>query len=407
MRDCVVILGPNRYLHEWAAALDAPTIFIGTRRHLASLPEPAQRKPETRLEIDSYTNQPSQDLVERLSEYRIGGVVAGKEEVVSLAGELRTALTLPGLSKEQALACRNKGLQRNAWRVAGIPVPKYRVIDREPDGISRPVAAWMDGNELGFPVVVKPIDGSGSMGVTVVRDCSDLASVDDGSFAQVICEEFAEGSEWHIDGAITNGRLAFASCSQYIDPVIQTKIGRPVRSIQKCVLTHSQGSRLGLFAERCCRALGVVDGVIHLELFDHEGVLTAGELAARPGGGQIVPTVLYSTGVNLWSIHGNLSAGLPPNIGVVRDPDFVWGFMHLPSVDGVLNPLNKKMIEDREYVVAALERVQPGAMLSSMSQSSSAGPAHVIMKARTEEELIVAFGALSSWTESVLGIGGD
>ncbi|MEV6979542.1 RimK family alpha-L-glutamate ligase [Kitasatospora sp. NPDC093806] len=94
----------------------------------------------------------------RSRSYTRGGLVA----------TLAEAAGLPVLNSARAInACENKALLRTVLRTAGIPVPDFRLVLSRKD-----FAKALQ--ELGTPVVLKPIFGGMGKRVTLIRD-SDIA----------------------------------------------------------------------------------------------------------------------------------------------------------------------------------------------------------------------------------------
>ena len=88
------------------------------------------------------------------------------------------------------------------WLAAGIPTPRYRVVDGKTDWM-RVVA------ELGLPLIVKPSREGSTIGITKVAgaDHGELARAFEVAVrydSMVLVEEFVEGTE--LTAAIVNGR---------------------------------------------------------------------------------------------------------------------------------------------------------------------------------------------------------
>ncbi|MEJ5358073.1 MAG: D-alanine--D-alanine ligase [Desulfobacterales bacterium] len=92
----------------------------------------------------------------------------------------------------------NKIAAKRLYREAGIPVPDDIVLKR-----SDPLDAGAVIARLGMPLVVKPVTGGSSVGVSVVRRREDLSRALSAAFAhdrEVMLECFIEGLE--ITGAV-------------------------------------------------------------------------------------------------------------------------------------------------------------------------------------------------------------
>ena len=86
----------------------------------------------------------------------------------SAAAVLAKRLKLPGPSHRVIQACRDKHRCRQVLAKAGIAQPRFR----QTTSVKQAIAA---ARELGFPVVVKAVSGSGGLGVLLCRDEREVA----------------------------------------------------------------------------------------------------------------------------------------------------------------------------------------------------------------------------------------
>lgn len=98
---------------------------------------------------------------------RIAGVTSSSEYFVAKAAAVARSLGLPHPVPEAIATAQNKNALRMRLRDAGLPVPDFGTA-------TTPDAAVDISKRIGFPVVVKPVVGSGSIGV---RLCSDAIEV--------------------------------------------------------------------------------------------------------------------------------------------------------------------------------------------------------------------------------------
>ncbi len=86
------------------------------------------------------------------------GIVTSSEYFVAVTARAAIRLGLPGADPGAVERCRDKRRQRAALAGCRIAVPAHVPA-------STPEAAVTAASEIGFPVVVKPADGTGSGGV--------------------------------------------------------------------------------------------------------------------------------------------------------------------------------------------------------------------------------------------------
>lgn len=189
---------------------------------------------------------------------------------------------LVGNSVESAAKSTNKYLMRLALRDAGVPCPKFAVVCEGDD-----FQSCVKG--LHFPLIVKPTDRSGSMGVSKVDSMDALrtavaAAIEDSFCRKAIVEECIEDMrEVSVEGISWAGRYHLL---QITDKVTT---GAP----HYVELAHHQPAHLpdalraGIqgIVENGVRALGILYGATHAELMitpDSRVYVT--EIGARMGG---------------------------------------------------------------------------------------------------------------------------
>jgi cyanophycin synthetase len=89
---------------------------------------------------------------------------------------------------------QDKDLTKTLLRAAGVPVPLGRPVDSMDD-------AWAVAQEIGLPVVLKPLDGNQGKGVTVnvvTRDHMEIAYKAAEEIGQVMVEKFLPGSDFRM-----------------------------------------------------------------------------------------------------------------------------------------------------------------------------------------------------------------
>lgn len=101
---------------------------------------------------------------------------------------------------ETVKICRNKGLTNDYLRKANVPIPKGKAFDKDADNDE--ILNYAD--KIGYPLVLKPIDGGGGAGVvTNIQSRSELEKhlIDlryNRSKKEVIVERFIVGEDYRI-----------------------------------------------------------------------------------------------------------------------------------------------------------------------------------------------------------------
>lgn len=210
--------------------------------------------------------------------------------VVSIASDL-AARTVRALAKRYNMPCNsdksefmtaNKAHMREAFKIAGLPSPQYIVLSNE--------QRILDELEpsLVFPVIVKPVDRSGSRGVTRVDDIAKLRIAVTEAFRESFCKEvivesFIAGTEASVESISWQGEHSILAITDKVTT------GAP----HYVELEHHQPSVLSEDVQKYIRtlipmALDVLDiqyGAAHSEVIvDAHGKVWITEIGARMGG---------------------------------------------------------------------------------------------------------------------------
>ncbi|NEA67400.1 hypothetical protein [Streptomyces sp. SID12488] len=238
-------------------------------------------------------------------------VVGLTEESVLPAARLREHLGLAGMRPDTARLLRDKVGMKEAVRAAGVDTPHFLPVGPDTTaGEAARIAALMPGG-----VVLKPRSQAAAMGVEVFTDPARFVDrVRDGGLAaghQV--EEFVSGDLCHVDGLVRGGRVLFIGAATYLAPPydVVTEGGLPLGSVS--VDDPALLAAMEELTTRVLDAVGLADGVFHLELFVRpDGRLTFLEVAGRPGGGGIADHIHYAYGVDLAEEALRVCLGEPP-----------------------------------------------------------------------------------------------
>ncbi|MBA0052852.1 ATP-grasp domain-containing protein [Streptomyces sp. AJS327] len=243
-------------------------------------------------------------------------VLAPYETGLPAAGYVRSYYGLPGPGTETVGRFTNKLAMKRRLATAGLSLAPY-VAAHSPRQ-ARAAAA-----ELGWPCVVKPAFGGGSKGVAVVEGPEALERYLAADRAlpagtPLLVEEFVPmAAEYHCDAVVERGEPRFACVSRYFGP----PLGRPGALTGSRLLPgdHPERAELLELHRRAVTALGLEDGVTHLEVFrTADGGTLLSEIACRPAGGPIPDMIEHRYGVDLWDTHVRFSLSLPSELPVAR-----------------------------------------------------------------------------------------
>lgn len=186
---------------------------------------------------------------------------------------------LTGNSFEAALRANNKFLMRSSFRDAGIPSPKFLYVSSFED---------LNLTELSYPLIVKPTDRSGSLGVVKV-DRPELLpeAVEDAirfSFCHTaIVEEYIEGREISVEF------ISYMGKHYPLQITDKVTTGAPhfveLEHHQPAALSEMQYAIIYSMTMNALDALGITNGASHSEYkIKADGSVYIIEIGARMGG---------------------------------------------------------------------------------------------------------------------------
>jgi len=281
----------------------------------------------------------TQDLraVERLVHElpAVAAVLSSSDYYVESAAAVARSLGLFAADPEAVHRCRDKWALSRALTSAGVSTPAtVRVTDH--------ATATEALREVGLPLVVKPVSGSGSIDVRLHRDARSyfehvevlLAGTDD----VVLAQRFVEGSEYSVEVLGTDaGMEVFGVTKKHLGPEptfleVGHDFPAPLSAQDERVLLDE--------SHRALRAVGLSRGPAHVELRLGEDGPVVIEVNPRLAGGMIPSLIQHALGVDvlerLLDVHlgedsqrvarvrraASIAQIVPPEPGIVAQVQF-------------------------------------------------------------------------------------
>ncbi|WP_067461295.1 ATP-grasp domain-containing protein [Actinomadura macra] len=228
----------------------------------------------------------------------VAGVVSSSEYYIGTAAEAAAELGLPGNPAAAVRAARDKGEQRRTLAAGGVSVPRFTVA-------STPAAAVKAAIELGGPVVVKPVAGSGSAGVLLCADADEVAGHATTLLAmtgnerglpmpgRILVERFVSGPEYSVE--VFDGR-AVGVVRKHLGPAptfVETGHDFPAE------LEPRTRRRVVATALTAVWLLGLRLGPAHVEVRVERGEPVLIEVNPRLAGGWIPRLLREALGIDL------------------------------------------------------------------------------------------------------------
>lgn len=313
-------------------------------------------------------------------EQAVDGVITFDEAYVELAAGIGEGLGVPSLGREAARLCRDKFAMRRQFSRAGIPSAMCAIV-RTADEAMRAAAS------IGYPVVLKPRNLGGSVGV-VRADTEDEVS----GFFQVVAsatiprfsvlpgvlvEEYIEGPEVSVESVaaggvvtvcgITEKQLGFAPFFEEVG-----HLARPVRPADPL------DRQLTEMVRAVHGALGITVGVTHCEIRLAADGLRVIEIGARLAGDHIPEVTRLASGIDLIAAACAVATGQQPDLRPTTER--VAGIrMVYPSQSGLITRLaagdTDGLLAEMGWYAAVGQRVMlpPAGFLSRLAYLIAAG----------------------------------
>lgn len=255
---------------------------------------------------------------------------------------------LVGIDYETAVKCTDKFEMIKAFHAHNVPAPWYKIVDRNDLSNLHP-------DSFSYPCISKPIDASGSRGVSYIETPKDLIFSIRYSMAQsrdgkVIVEEYLDGDEISVETITVKGKTYIIAIT---DKVVT---GHPyfveMGHSQPSKYTQTKGEEITRVATAAIQAVGIVSGPSHIEMKNTSEGFKMIEIGARLGGDCITTHLVpLSTGVSMVRATIDLALGCIPDLSFKKQKGSAIRFIPhnqlgiLQDIRGVEQALNMPLIE--------------------------------------------------------------
>lgn len=246
---------------------------------------------------------------------KVHGIFTHAVEIPHVVAEAAERLNLPGLDPKTALRATHKLERALRFREQGVPFPRFFPAESAPDAARR-------ASELGFPVVIKPVDSAGARGVRKAESAADaeaayLWATQFSKERVVLVEEFVRGPEISTESVIVDGKIVTTGFADrnydrkqaYAPYFIED--GHTIPS----ALPPAQQAEVVAAAERAIRALGLGWGVAKGDIILTDRGPLVFEMAARTSGGRFCADMVpLATGVQILKPLIQMAVGDPVDL---------------------------------------------------------------------------------------------
>lgn len=301
-----------RFFTRGLSQVGAEVIGIGDQPKSA-VPEPARGSLSAYFQVKSFADEAAvlEQVREISRQVRIDRVECLWEPYMVLAARIREMLDLPGLTVEQTIPFRDKEIMKRVLDAAGIRTPHHYSATTAKGVVE-------SAEKVGYPVIVKPIDGAGSESTYRVDSEAELDQILPGLIGvpEVSVEEFVVGDDMTFDTICIDGEIKHSSVATYVPRALIMKENEWVSPItfvfrDPAAPEFAAGVEMG---RKVIDALGFQTGYTHMEWYrTASGEAVFGEIGGRPPGARLVDLINYAADIDTYAgwaeavVHGTFT----------------------------------------------------------------------------------------------------
>ena len=237
--------------------------------------------------------------------YKVSAIVtAATDKPLVMMARVAEELHLPFFSVETAEWSTDKFQMKQRFLEGGVPCARGRLIHNSEEA-----------QDLYFPLICKPRDNSGSRGVKLCRDLTELDScikeaLEVSKLDTVLVEEFIEGREFSIESLHYDGKSEVIQFTE--KKTTEFPYNVELGHQQPANLTDDQRNQISDIISKIASCMHFENCPSHTELKINERGIFVIETSPRLGGDYITSTLTpLSTGINLEDQLLHIALGEP------------------------------------------------------------------------------------------------
>ncbi len=317
-------------------------------------------------------------VLQRCQEIGIDGICSiGSDLAVVTVNFVADKMGLAGNSLESTELTTNKHNMRLAFEQNGDPSPKS-VLVRSLDDVD---------DTIEYPVIIKPLDRSGSRGIYKVDNKEKLGfaieqAKEQGFIKEALIEEYVDGSEYSIEC------ISYMGEHHLLAVTLKYTTGAPhfieTGHLEPAPISDEIEGKIRHIVFHALDSLKITNGASHSEVkIGNNGKITIIEIGARMGGDLIGSSLVrYSTGIDFLKAVIDISMGKKPQLDRIEESDAA-GIHFICSEDDMV-VYKKLRHEHPEYIV---EEDIPSVLKGEISDSSTR-LGYFVMKASSVDQLL-------------------
>lgn len=328
----------------------------------------------------------------------ISGVIAMCADVPMSVAKVANVLGLPGLSLQSAYWVADKLAMKEQLQKSGIPIPRFAAVRDDED-------LFLMAEQVGFPLVIKPVDSRGARGVQLLEHHEQLLSAyelakHESPTERVMIEEYLPGPQFSTETLVDDGRcytLGFADRNyEWLEQTKPFMIenGGDSPTNQSAVVKGNVVATV----EKAALALGICSGVAKGDMVYTPDGAKVIEIAGRLSGGYFSTTQIpLATGVNF--VEQAIKLALGEHLDVVdvtptRELGVAIRYLDLPA--GIISAISGIELATSAPGVALLSIfAKPGQRIAPLANHTQRGGFVICTGSNKQQAIDRALSALS------------
>ena len=246
-----------------------------------------------------------------------GVLTAATDFSVLTMSYIAEELHLPGINYTSAKIIKNKASVRKLLFEAQADDTGYSYEIDSVEAIAEVLP------KVKFPIMMKPVDGSGSRGASKVEKAEDFAKAAEfamsGSIThRAVAEPFINGREYGVESFVDNGEIHVLGVMQkdMTQPPYYAELGHAIPS----GLPYALEEKVKNCVRTAIKALGVNHGSVNMDLLINGDEVHIVDIGARMGGNLIGSHIVpRGTGINYMANMIRAAVGDPADFRPVLD----------------------------------------------------------------------------------------
>lgn len=272
-----------------------------------------------------------------------GICTSGTDVAVATIGYVNEQMGLSGISEAAAEKACNKSAMKEAFRDGGVSASKFIKADSLDE-------AFAAADKIGYPVVVKCVDSSGSRGINVVESKDGLEAAFSEAIGYsrqnyVLIEEMLRGDEIGVDGMVQNGEVVLIAPHQkytykFNGATIPAGHSFPYRNSEKVLAEIEKQVTLAV------KALGLDNCAFNSDVFVDGDKVHIIEMGGRAGATGIPELISIYYGFDFYEKMIENALGGMDGLGIADEKTPCMSKLLMSPVDGTITSIDEDVIAD-------------------------------------------------------------